>query len=303
MQKQVAVVMGGLSNESEISLRSGEAVVQALQTAGYAVTPVCLKEESVEALPAGVEAVFIALHGGYGENGGIQRDLDARGIPYTGPGAWTSALCMDKVATKRVLDEAGIQTPPGATVKVSEIEAGIPFALPVVVKPPRDGSSVGLSKVTAVEQWAEAVRLACAQDEAAEALVEAYIPGRELAVGVVNGKALPVIEILAPNGWYDFHAKYAAGGSRHIYPEASALTERLQRIAEAAYRVTRCRGAVRVDFRLTEAGEAYILEINTAPGCTATSLLPEAAARAGMSFPELCAMLVESAACDGVEEN
>jgi D-alanine--D-alanine ligase len=141
--------------------------------------------------------------------------------------------------------------------------------LPAVVKPPRDGSSVGLSKVTAAEQWTEAVRLACAQDGAEEALAEVYIPGREWAVGVVNGKALPVIEIVAPGGWYDFQAKYAVGGSQHLYPEASDLTRKVQQIAEKAYAVTRCRGAVRVDFRVTDEGEAYILEINTAPGCTA----------------------------------
>lgn len=298
MRKHVAVVMGGVSHESEISLRSGEAVVAALQAAGYTVTPVFLKSESLEGVPSATEAVFIALHGGYGENGGIQRDLDALKLPYTGPGAWTSALCMDKVATKQVLEAAGIQTPPGLSVTLADADKPCPLALPVVVKPPRDGSSVGLSKVTEASQWAEAVRLACAQDCAGEALVEAYIPGRELAVGVVNGTALPVIEILAPNGWYDFHAKYAPGGSRHLYPEPSELTARLQKIAEAAYAVTRCRGAIRVDFRVNEEGQAYILELNTAPGCTATSLLPEAAARAGIAFPEFCAQLIEKATFD-----
>lgn len=298
MRKRIAVVMGGLSHEAEISLRSGEAVAKALVEAGYEVLPVRLTQESLAELPEGVDAVFNALHGGYGENGGIQRDLDARKIPYTGPGAWTSELCMDKVATKRVLDAAGIQTPKGMTIKVEEADLPCPLPLPAVVKPPRDGSSVGLSKVTEAAQWADAVRLACAQDEAGEALAEVYIPGRELAVGVVNGEALPVIEIIAPNGWYDFHAKYAAGGSQHVYPESSPLTQRLQEIAVRAAAATKCRGAVRVDFRVTDEGEAYILEINTTPGCTATSLLPEAAARAGMDFPTLCAQLIEHAACD-----
>ena len=283
MRKQVAVVMGGLSHESEISMRSGEAVVKALQEAGYSVVPVCLTQESVAEVPAEVEAVFIALHGGYGENGGIQRDLDARQLPYTGPGAWTSALCMDKVATKAELAKAGIQTPPGVTVRLSEAELPCPLPLPAVVKPPRDGSSVGLSKVTAAEQWTEAVR----------SVIREYMRS---AVGVVNGKALPVIEIVAPGGWYDFQAKYAVGGSQHLYPEASDLTRKVQQIAEKAYAVTRCRGAVRVDFRVTDEGEAYILEINTAPGCTATSLLPEAAARAGLPFPTFCAQLIEHAA-------
>ena len=301
MRKRIAVVMGGVSHEAEISLRSGEAVTKALCDAGYEVLPVRLTQESLDELPDGVEAVFIALHGGYGENGGIQRDLDARQIPYTGPGAWTSELCMDKVATKRVLEAAGIKTPLGVTVKASEANAPCPLPLPAVVKPPRDGSSVGLSKVTEACQWADAVRLACAQDAAGEALAEVYIPGRELAVGVVNGQALPVIEIIAPNGWYDFTAKYAAGGSRHVYPETSELTERVQKIAVAAAAATKCRGAVRVDFRVTDEGEAYILEINTTPGCTATSLLPEAAARAGMDFPTLCAQLIERAEFDRVD--
>ena len=296
MRQQVAVVMGGLSHESEISKRSGEAVVKALQEAGYEVVPVCITQESVAEVPEGVEAVFIALHGGYGENGGIQRDLDARQLPYTGPGAWTSALCMDKVATKAELAKAGILTPQGVTVPLADAELPCPLPLPAVVKPPRDGSSVGLSKVTSADQWTEAVRLACAQDSAGEALAEVYIPGREWAVGVVNGKALPVIEIVAPGGWYDFQAKYAVGGSQHLYPEESALTRKVQQIAEEAYAVTRCRGAVRVDFRVTDEGEAYILEINTAPGCTATSLLPEAAARAGLPFPTFCAQLIERAA-------
>lgn len=298
MRKHIAVVMGGVSHESEISLRSGEAVVKALQCAGYDVLPVRLTKESTEEIPDGVEAVFIALHGGYGENGGIQRDLDARKIPYTGPGAWTSELCMDKVATKAVLDQAGIQTPRGMTIPLKDATLPCPLPLPAVVKPPKDGSSVGLSKVTEASQWTEAVQLACAQDIAQEALAEVYIPGREWAVGVVNGVALPVIEIIAPGGWYDFQAKYAPGGSQHVYPEPSDLTRHVQDIAEAAYRVTQCRGAVRVDFRVTEAGEAYILEINTTPGCTATSLLPEAAARAGLDFPTFCSQLIERASFD-----
>lgn len=297
MHKRVAVVMGGTSHEAEISLRSGRAVVAALEAAGYAVVPVVLTEDGVDAVPADVDAVYIALHGGYGEGGGIQADLDARGLPYTGPGAAASALCMDKEATKEVLRAAGLPVPAGRLVTVADAEAGVPFALPVVVKPPRDGSSVGLSKVTEVSQWVDAVRLACAQDVRGEALCEAYIEGRELAVGVVHGVALPVIEILAPNGWYDFHAKYAPGVSQHVYPEMDAQMERLQRLAERACVATGCRGAVRVDFRLTADGEPYILEINTAPGCTETSLLPDAAARAGMSFAAFCASMIERAQC------
>ena len=298
MKKRVAVVMGGTSHEAEISLKSGAAVAAALREAGYDVCEVRLTRDSAEEVPRDVQAVFIALHGGYGEGGGIQAALDALKLPYTGPGAATSRLCMDKVATKAVLARAGLKVPEGVVLGVADADKPMPLPLPAVVKPPRDGSSVGLSKVTAREQWAEAVRLACAQDAQAQALAEVYIPGREWAVGVVNGRALPVIEIQAPNGWYDFHAKYAAGLSKHVYPPEDALTAKVQRLAEAAYAATACRGAVRVDFRVTPEGEAYILELNTAPGCTATSLLPDAAARAGKPFAQLCAELIEGAQCD-----
>ncbi len=299
MMKRVAVVMGGTSHEKEISLKSGEAVSAALREAGYDVVEARLTQDNIDEVPRDVDGVFIALHGGYGEGGGIQEALNAVGLPYTGPGAKASALCMDKVATKRVLEKAGILVPPGGTFTMRDASGGCPFPLPVVVKPPRDGSSVGLSKVTAPEQWAEALRLACEQDgQAGEALVEQYIPGREWAVGVVNGQALPVIEIQAPGGWYDFHAKYAAGVSKHVFPEADALTAKVQRIAEEVYVATACRGAVRIDFRVTPEGEAYVLEVNTAPGCTATSLLPDAAKQAGVAFPDLCAALIERAQCD-----
>ncbi len=298
MKKRVAVVMGGTSHEAEVSLRSGSAVVAALQSAGYEVVEVRLTYDGIDEIPRDVQSVFIALHGGYGENGGIQADLNAIGLPYTGPGAETSALCMDKVATKQILNRAGIAVPNGMTVRMEACPSVCPLPFPVVVKPPRDGSSVGLSKVTEAGQWRAAVALACEQDAAREALAEVYIPGLEWGVGVLNGRALPVIEIQAPNGWYDYRAKYVAGVSRHIFPEPSVLTEKVQRIAEKVYFVTGCRGAVRVDFRVTPEGEAYVLEVNTAPGCTATSLLPDAAAHAGISFSELCAELVSCARCD-----
>lgn len=301
MQKRikcVAVVRGGTSHEAEISLRSGEAVAEALRASGYDVVDVVLKEDSLAQLPAGVEAVYIALHGGYGEGGDLQSDLNKLKMPYTGPGAKASALCMDKEATKQVLAAAGLPVPQGRLMTVAEAQQGCPFALPVVVKPPRDGSSVGLSKVVSPEGWLEAVRLACEQDARGEALCEAYIDGREFAVGVVHGKALPVVEILAPNGWYDYHAKYSPGGSKHVYPEHDEVMEHMQQLAVRACEVAGCRGAVRVDFRLTAQGQPYILEINTAPGCTATSLLPEAAARAGIAFPQLCATIIEGAQYD-----
>ena len=294
--KRVAVVMGGTSHEAAISLLSGAAVAEALRQAGYGVTEARLTRDGADEVPRDVDAVFIALHGGYGEGGGIQADLDALRLPYTGPGAAASRLCMDKPATKAVLRRAGIPTPEGAVVTVEAAAFPPPFPLPVVVKPPRDGSSVGLSKVTVPGQWPEAVRRAAAQDARGEALVERYVPGRELDVAVVLGEALPPIEILAPGGWYDWHAKYAEGGSRHAFPEEDAMTREARRLAERAYAATGCRGAVRMDFRLSPEGDLFMLEVNTVPGCTARSLLPEAAAHVGIPFPALCARMVEAAA-------
>lgn len=295
MKKRIAVAMGGTSHEAEVSLRSGAAVAAALREAGYDVVEARLTRDAIDEVPRDVDAVFIALHGGYGEGGGIQTDLDAAGLPYTGPGAAASRLCMDKPATKAVLRKAGVPTPEGAVVTAAAAAFPPPFPLPVVVKPPRDGSSVGLSKVTEAGQWPEAVRLAAAQDAQGEALVERFVPGRELAVGVVGDEALPVLEIVAPNGWYDYHAKYVPGVSRHVYPPEDATTREAQRLAVLAARATGCRGAVRVDFRLSPEGALYTLEVNTAPGCTETSLLPDAAARAGIPFPALCARLIEAA--------
>ena len=295
MKKRIAVAMGGTSHEAEVSLRSGAAVAAALREAGYDVVEARLTRDAIDEVPRDVDAVFIALHGGYGEGGGIQADLDAAGLPYTGPGAAASRLCMDKPATKAVLRKAGVPTPEGAVVTAAAAAFPPPFPLPVVVKPPRDGSSVGLSKVTEAGQWPEAVRLAAAQDAQGEALVERFVPGRELAVGVVGDEALPVLEIVAPNGWYDYHAKYAPGVSRHVYPPEDATTREAQRLAVLAARATGCRGAVRADFRLSPEGALSTLEVNTSPGCTETSLLPDAAARAGIPFPALCARLIEAA--------
>ena len=295
MKKRIAVVMGGTSHEAEVSLRSGAAVAEALRTAGYEVVEARLTKDSLEEMPHDVDAVFIALHGGYGEGGGIQTDLDAVGLPYTGPGATASRLCMDKPAAKAAFRKAGVPTPESAVVTAAAADFPPPFPLPVVVKPPRDGSSVGLSKVTDAAQWPEAVRLAAAQDAQGEALVERFVAGREWAVGVIGDEALPVLEIVAPNGWYDYHAKYAPGVSKHLYPPEDETTREAQRLAVLAAKATGCRGAVRVDFRLSPEGKLYVLEVNTSPGCTETSLLPDAAARAGIPFPALCARLVEAA--------
>jgi len=297
--KRVAVLMGGTSSEREVSIRSGTAVVEGLKQEGFDAVPVVLNENRVASLPEGTEAVFIALHGGYGENGGVQADLDRLGVPYTGPGAAASRITIDKIATKRVLDAAGVPTAPYEVLPRGKEVTKLP--LPVVVKPPRDGSSVGISKVTEPGQWAAALKAARDVDPQGEVLVEAYIPGREWTVGVIGTEALPVVEIQAPNGWYGYTEKYTKGVTRYVFPEApedAPLVAQCRMWALLSFKAVGCRGVSRIDFRVTPEGEPYVLEINTIPGFTATSLLPKAAAKMGLSFGALCARLLEHAACD-----
>ena len=296
--KRVAVVMGGTSSEREVSLRSGAAVVDGLKEAGFDVVPVVLSEDRVDRLPEGVEAVFLALHGGYGENGGVQADLDKLGIPYTGPGAAASRITIDKIATTRVLDAAGVPTAPYEVLPRGADATALP--LPVVVKPPRDGSSVGITKVTEPGQWAAALKVARDADPQGEVLVEAYIPGREWTVGVIGDEALPVVEIQAPNGWYGFTEKYTKGVTQYVFPDSAAdapLIASCQQLALQAFRAVGCRGVSRIDFRVTPDGRPFVLEINTIPGFTATSLLPKAAGKMGLSFSALCVRLLATAAC------
>lgn len=296
--KRVAVIMGGTSSEREVSLRSGAAVVEGLKEAGLDAVPVVLNEDRIDGLPEGVEAVFLALHGGYGENGGAQADLDRLGVPYTGPGAAASRITIDKVQTKRILDAAGVPTAPYEVLPRGVESTRLP--LPVVVKPPRDGSSVGVSKVSRPEQWADALKLARDADPFGEVLVEAYIPGREWTVGVIGSEALPVVEILAPDGWYGFTEKYTKGLTRYVFPDSeddAPLVARCRQLALKAFEAVGCRGVSRVDFRVAPDGSPYVLEINTIPGFTATSLLPKAAAKSGLSFSALCVRLLEAAAC------
>ena len=294
---KVAVLMGGTSSEREVSLKSGAAVVEALKQSGRnEVLPVALDADNLDVLPKGVQAVFLALHGGYGENGGVQADLDKLRIPYTGPGAAASRITMDKVSTKRMLEAAGVRTAPYEVLERGTDATSL--ALPVVVKPPADGSSVGVSKVTEPGEWEEALRLARLPDPEGRALVEQYIPGREWTVSVLDGEALPVIEIQARGGWYGFTEKYTHGLTNYVFPDSAEdgpLLARAQELAVAAFRAVGCRGVSRVDFRVSPDGTPYVLEINTIPGFTETSLLPKAAARAGYSFPQLCEKLLSLA--------
>ena len=304
--KKVAVLMGGTSNERAVSLVSGTNVADALASLHeFEVVPVVLDADNLDALPADVDACYIALHGGWGENGGVQAALDARGIPYTGPGARASRLAMDKIETKKVLDAAGIPNAPWCVVGDADAacaEADLPLPLPVVVKAPRDGSSVGVYVVKSFDQWADAGRNAVRIDRekfggAGEALVEAFIPGREMTAGVLGHEALPVIEICAPGGWYGYEEKYNSDATRYPFPTDDFLPE-MQRLALAAFDATGCRGVTRVDFRITPEGRMFVLELNTSPGMTGHSLVPKAAAKHGIPFPGLCRRVLEAALHD-----
>ena len=295
--KKIAVLMGGQSSEREVSLLSGHNVAEALKSLGkYEIVPVDLTSDSLAGMPTDVDAAYIALHGGWGESGGVQAALDRLGIPYTGPGARASATAMDKIKTKVVLEAAGVPTAPWATVSSDADHSPLP--LPVVVKPPCDGSSVGISKVTGPEQWAEALKRAAAGQTDGEILVEAFVPGREFTIAVVDGEAWPVIEIVTKGGWYGYDEKYNSDETRYPFLADDALASRLQALALAAYRAIGCRGVTRVDFRVSPEGNAYVLELNTSPGFTSHSLVPKAGMETGLTFAGVCERILASAACD-----
>jgi D-alanine-D-alanine ligase len=302
---RVAVLYGGISAEREVSLATGRQVIAALREAGFDVNPIEVGDDLgavIAALTPAPDAVFNALHGRFGEDGAIQGVLDLLGIPYTHSGVRASAVAMDKAAAKALFTAAGLPVAAGRTVAIDELEAADPLPMPYVVKPVNEGSSVGVEIIKAGDNRRAAV--ARAWKFGREALVEEYIPGRELTVAVMGGRALAVTEILADAGvFYDYESKYADGGSRHIIPApvhpdiyAQALD-----VAAAAHRALGCRGATRCDFRYDdtagEPGRLVLLEINTQPGLTPTSLLPEQAAHHGIGFPRLCAWMVENAAC------
>ena len=303
--KRIAVLMGGTSNEREVSLESGSNVVKALESLGlFEVIPFRLDSDSLDGLPA-VDAAFLALHGGWGENGGVQAALDALCIPYTGPDSKASKIAMDKIATKRALDAAGVPNAPWAIV-TDESLAVSPIGYPCVVKPPRDGSSVGIAKVSSQNEWSKALREAIRIDRenentagSGEALVEKFIAGREMTVGILNGTPLPVVEIVAPGGWYGYEEKYLSNETRYPFPKDDFLPE-VREMAVAAYNAVGCRGVTRVDFRIDCDNKPYVLELNTLPGMTAHSLVPKACAEIGLDFPHMCLEILKAAAYDGV---
>ncbi len=305
--RRVTVLYGGVSAEREVSLASGIQVVAALREAGFEVDPVDVGWDLgavIAALTPKPDAVFNALHGRFGEDGAIQGVLDWLGIPYTHSGVRASALAMDKQAAKALFVSAGLPVATGRIVLVEELEAADPIPLPYVVKPVNEGSSVGVTVVRGGDNRRAAI--AQGWTFGPTAMVEEYVPGRELTVAVLNDQALAVTEIRAVAGtFYDYESKYADGGSEHIIPARvhPDTYARAMDIATAAHRALGCRGATRCDFRYDDTvgdpGRLVLLEINTQPGLTPTSLLPEQAAHRGMSFARLCTWMVENAACRG----
>ncbi len=301
---RVAVLYGGISAERDVSLSSGRQVIAALQTAGFGVTPIEVGPDlrtTIAALHPRPDVVFNALHGRFGEDGAIQGVLDWLDIPYTHSGVRASALAMDKAAARAIFTAAGLPVAPGGVVEVASLIDADPLPLPYVIKPLNEGSSVGVEIIRAGDNRRAAV--ASGWRFGAQAIVEEFIPGRELTVAVLHDRARAVTDIIATQAFYDYESKYADGGSRHVVPAAihpDAAAEAM-RVALAAHRALGCRGATRADFRYDdthgEPGRLVLLEVNTQPGLTPTSLLPEQAALLGMDFPALCRWMVEHAAC------
>ena len=330
---KITVLMGGTSSERDVSLATGLRVADALRTKGHEVVTLDtargtlsakdekqmlskgdvvkreppsvdeLKKMAAETLPQMLAAlpslkqadvVFLGLHGGYGEDGTIQALLDMAGIRYTGSGHMASALAMDKDLSKHLFRRAGVQTADWVMARrESQVEEQLGrLALPVIVKPSKQGSTVGLSLVKKREELPAAVAEAFLHDD--EVMIEQFVPGRELTVGILGDDALPVGEIIPKHEIYDYECKYTAGMAEEVFPAQipSDRAREAQELARRAFQALKLRGYSRIDFRMTEEGGLFCLEANTLPGMTQTSLIPQGAAAAGISFPELCERIV-----------
>lgn len=310
---KVAVLMGGRSSEREVSLMSGQGVLDALRARGvdaYAFDPA---ERDVSTLKTeGFARCFIALHGRFGEDGTVQGALELLGIPYTGSGVMASSMAMDKVMTKRIWRFEGLSTPDWRMVSSStQTEAALAvLGAPMIVKPARDGSSMGLTKVTEASQCAAAYALAAKYDD--EVLCEQFIAGEETTCAVLGtggaAKALPVIRIVAPQGNYDYQNKYFGNDTQYHCPSGLPQAEEaaIQAMVEQAFRTLGCRGWGRADVMIRQSDrKAFLLEINTSPGMTSHSLVPMAANAKGMSYEDLCLHILSTASLDSlsVEEH
>jgi D-alanine-D-alanine ligase len=308
-EKNIAVLMGGISPERKISLQSGKAVANALEKTDSHVIKIVVNDDLVSELDNyKIDVAFVALHGHFGEDGGIQEVLESKDIPYTGSGVSASRLTMDKVKSKEIFIKNNIPTPDyfavSTTQSMSEIVKSVKkLKLPVVTKPVSNGSSIGISIIREYDELPDGIKHTGSQST--EALIEKYIGGRELTVSILDDKALPVIEIKTSTGFYDYDAKYNSKNTQYIILESAeessectlshAVYDRVQELAIRAHNSLGCCTFSRVDMILGNDGEIYILEANTIPGFTERSLLPKAAAAANISFTELCSIIVGAA--------
>jgi len=297
----IVVMMGGPSAEREVSLRSGASVANALRSLGHQVTELDPKPGGWK-LPDNTKVVFLALHGTYGEDGAVQAELNQLGVPYTGCGVEASRIAFDKVLTKNRCAASGV--PVAKSLVVDNPKKAWPksWKPPVVIKPVRQGSSVGLQFVERVEDWPAALETALKYDS--EVLVEPKIIGRETTVAILGDQALPVVEVRPRSGAYDYKSKYTKGETDYLCPAPfdADTTARIQAAALSAFRAVGARDYARVDVMVGADNEPVVLEVNTLPGMTETSLFPKAAAAAGMSYPELCQRMVELAVARAAAE-
>jgi D-alanine-D-alanine ligase len=301
----IGVLMGGYSSEREISLRSGSAVTNALMKEGYAVKAIDLntndRPKMIEMIKSsGIDVAFIALHGRLGEDGQIQSILEELDIPYIGSGVEASQKAFNKITSQTAFKNAGLSVPEHFCITHGEL---VPFReafevlknLPFVVKAACEGSSLGIYMVRHPSQWETSLRDALTFGP--YVIVEKFIKGREVTVGIMDGQALALVEIVSKNALFDFNSKYQKGMAEHVVPAQlpEKLTKEIQEISLRAYKILGCEGFARVDVRIDQDLKPYILEINTIPGFTETSLFPEAAAQAGYSFLQVCERLLELA--------
>jgi D-alanine-D-alanine ligase len=295
---KVAVLLGGRSAEREISLRSGNMVLGALTRKGVNAHAFDPQEHGLEQLIAQhFDRVFIALHGRFGEDGTVQGALEYLGLPYTGSGVMASAIAMDKWRTKLLWQAAGVPTPP---YEVLNKDTDFPsvaerLGIPLMVKPAREGSSIGMSKVTSIEKIEAAYEVAAQYDEVI--IAERFIEGVEVTAAILNGEPLPLIRLETPRTFYDYQAKYFSDDTRYICPSglAAEQEDRIQAQALRAFKLIGCSGWGRVDVMIDRTGEPYLLEVNTIPGMTDHSLVPMAARARGIEFEDLCVRILESA--------
>ncbi len=302
---KVGILMGGPSTEREISLESGKAVYESLTQAGLKVATIDIKtdekQESIRLIKSyEIDVAFIALHGRFGEDGQIQEILDTMGIPYTGSGARASRLAMDKIASRKIFEASGLTVPrykaeDNLSYNANWMARHNDFALPLVVKPATHGSSIGLSIVEKEEYLGKSVDLAFSFDE--RIIIEEYVTGREVTVGILDEKALPVIEIIPKKRFFDYEAKYQAGLTDYVVPAGleDETAKKIQEAALSAHKLLGCYGCSRVDLILSKENIPFVLEVNTIPGLTLTSLLPKAAKVVGINFPQLCIKLIKLA--------